>query len=184
MEAILLLRVNAQMRGARKRRTRLRRARHGTIELAAEFFLHEKKEFFDAHLVEHVFEPRLGAVGAVAMVDEHAYHRIGHFGRVGGFDQHAGVAGEAQMPGKAAKAEPEPDARRQAEAVLHHDRLEANVIGVFEHGNNAGAVEADIELSRQAIERAVVENVEMPFARVGPCVDQFLADRCRRLACR
>ena len=36
------------------------------------------------------------------------------------------------------------------------------------------AVETDIELARQAVERAVVENVEVPFARIGAGVDQFL----------
>ena len=41
-------------------------------------------------------------------------------------------------------------------------------------GMHAGAVEGDVELARQAVERAVVEDVEVPFARVGPRVDQFL----------
>ena len=41
-------------------------------------------------------------------------------------------------------------------------------------GIDAGAVEGDVELARQAVERAVVEDVEVPFARVGPRVDQLL----------
>ena len=41
-------------------------------------------------------------------------------------------------------------------------------------GMIAGAVETDVELARQAVERAVVEDVEVPFARIGPRVDQFL----------
>ena len=94
VQAVLLLRVDAEMGGARKRRPRRNRARHGAVELAAELFLHQAEEFLDAHLVEHVFEPRLGAVGAVAMVDEHAHHRVGDQRRVGRLHQHAGVAGE------------------------------------------------------------------------------------------
>ena len=41
-------------------------------------------------------------------------------------------------------------------------------------GMSAGAVEGDVELARQAVERALVEDVEVPFARVGPGVDQLL----------
>ena len=73
-----------------------------------------------------------------------------------------------------------PSARRNqtpgvdAEAVLHLDRLEADVVGVLQHRDEAGAVEGDVELARQAVERALVEDVEVPFARVGPGVDQLL----------
>ena len=35
-------------------------------------------EFLDAHGVEHVFQPRLGAVGAIAVIDEDAHHRVRH----------------------------------------------------------------------------------------------------------
>ena len=86
------------------------------------------------------------------------------------------------MAGDAAEREAKPDARFDAEAVLHLDRLEADVVGVFQHRNAPGAVEADIEFARQAVERALVENVEVPFARVRPRVDQFLRidAGCRR----
>ena len=88
--------------------------------------------------------------------------------------QHAGVAGEIVMPGDAAEAEPEPDAGRQPEAVVHLHRLEADIVGVFQHRDGAGAVEGDVEFARQAVERAVVEDVEMPLAGKRPRVDQFL----------
>ena len=78
------------------------------------------------------------------------------------------------MPGDAAEHQTEPDAGLDAEAVLHLDRLEADVVGVLQHRNDAAAVEADVELARQAVERAVVEDVEVPFARIGPRVDQLL----------
>ena len=38
----------------------------------------------------------------------------------------------------------------------------------------AAAVEGDVELARQAVERAVVEDVVVPVAGVGPGVDQLL----------
>ena len=41
-------------------------------------------------------------------------------------------------------------------------------------GMTTGAVEGDIELARQAVERALVENVEVPFARERAGVDQLL----------
>jgi len=65
----------------------------------------------------------------------------------------------------------EPDSGFDAETVPHLDRLKPDVVGVFEHGDFAAAVETDIELARQPIERAVVEDVEMPFAGVGPRVE-------------
>ena len=154
------------------------------IELAAELFLHQAEEFLDAHLVEHVFEPRLGAVGAVAGVDEHAHHCVGDRGGIGRLDQHAGVAGKTAVSGQPAKAETEPDARLEPEAIVDLHRLEADVVGVLQHRDDAGAVEADVELARQPVERAVVENVEMPFARIGPRVDQFLAVDAGGRACR
>ena len=70
--------------------------------------------------------------------------------------------------------EPEPDAGLDAEAVPHLDGLEADVVGVLQHRDDAAAVEPDVELARQAVERAIVEDVEMPFARVRARVDQFL----------
>ena len=66
---------------------------------------------------------------------------------------HAGVAGEILVAGDAAEREAEPDAGLDAEAVPHLDRLEADVVGVLEHGDLAGAVEGDVELARQAVER-------------------------------
>ena len=93
---------------------------------------------------------------------------------VGGLHQDASVVRERMVSGDAAEAEPEPDAGRKPEAVVHLHGLEADIVGVFQHRDDAAAVEADIELARQAVERAVVENVEVPFARIGPGVDQFL----------
>ena len=101
-----------------------------------------------------------------------------------GLHDHAGVAREVPVSRDAAEREAEPDARLDAVAVDHLDRLEADVVGVLQHRDDAAAVEADIELARQAVERAVVEDVEVPFARIGPRVDQLLADRCRPSACR
>ena len=83
--------------------------------------------------VEHVFQPRLVAVGAVAVVGEHAHDGVRHLGRVGGLHDHAGVAREIPVAGDAAEREAEPDAGLDAEAVLHLDRLEADVVGVLQH---------------------------------------------------
>src|SRR6202041_698568 len=58
-----------------------------------------------------------------------------------------------------------------------------DVVGVLEHRNLAGAVECDVELARQSGQRAVVENVVVPFAGVFAGVDQFLrVDSGRRRA--
>ena len=155
-------------------RARRNGAGHRAIELAAELFLQQSDEFFDAHGIEHVFQTRLGAVGAIAVLDEQAHHRVRHFAGVARLHQHAGIAGEIVMPGDAAKPELEPDAGREPEPVVHLHRLKGDVVGILQHRNRAGAVEGDVELARQAVERAVVENVEMPFARERPRIDQLL----------
>src|SRR6516165_4692106 len=170
----LLLCTRADMSGAIERRARRERVAGDAVELAAELFLDQRQHLVETQPVDDVFESRLGAVGAIAMIDEHAHDGVGHLGGVGGLDHHAGVAREVLVPGNAADDQTKPRAGRNLAAVLHLDRLEADVVGILEHGNDAAAVEADIELARQAVERALVEDVEMPFARVGPRVDQLL----------
>ena len=168
------------MRGAIEGRTRLHGLGRRARQLPAELLLDGGEEFLEAPGIEHVFQPRLVAVGAVAVLDEHAHHGVGDFRRVLRLHDHAGVAREVAMSGDAAEREAEPDARLDAVAVDHLDRLEADVVGVLQHRNDAAAVEADIELARQAVERAVVQDVEVPFARVGPRVDQLLRIDARR----
>ena len=131
-------------------------------------------ELLDADRVEHVFQPRLVAIGAVAVLDENPHHRIGDLAGVLRLDEHAGIAGKVAMPGDAAQAQLEPDAGREARALVHLHRLKADVVGVFQHRDGAGAVEGDVEFARQAVKRAIVENVKMPFARERAGVDQFL----------
>ena len=175
----LLLRMHADMRGAIEWRTRREGGAGDAVKLAAEPLLGQREDLLQAQAVKNVFETRLVAVGAVAVIDEHPHDRVGHLGGIGRLDHDAGFAREVLVAGDAADHEPEPDAGRDAEPVLHLDRLEADVVGVLQHGDETGAVEADIELARQAVERALVENVEVPFARrTGGC-RSAPADRCR-----
>ena len=175
VQSRLLLRAHTDMRRAIEGRPRLdglgRRAR----ELLAKLLLDGGEEFLKAPGIEHVFQPRLVAVGAVAILDEDAHDGVGDFGGVLRLHQHAGVAREIAMAGDAAEREAKPDARLDAVPVDHLDRLEADVVGVLQHRNDAAAVEADVELARQAVERAVIQDVEVPLARIRPRVDQLLA---------
>src|SRR5205823_5021043 len=61
-----------------------------------------------------------------------------------------------------------------AEAFFHFDRRKADVVRLLEHRDDAAAVEADIEFPRQPKQRALVETVEVPLARIRPCVDELL----------
>jgi hypothetical protein len=133
-----------------------------------------------AHGVEHVFQPRLVAVGTVAVLDEDAHDGVGNSGRLLRLDDNTGVLCEILVTGDAAEAEAEPDPGLDAEAVLHLDRRESDVVGLLEHGDPAGAVEGDVELARQAIQRAVVQDVVVPLARIRPRVDQLLRIDARR----
>src|ERR1700722_1567198 len=174
MKALLFLRVYADVSEAVEGRSCFKGCLRCADEFVAELVFHGRQEFFKTPGVENVFEPRLGAVGAVAVVDEDAHYGVGDLGGVFRLDDDAGIAGKILKPGDAAEHELEPDAWRDAEAVFHRDGLEADVVGVFQHRDQAAAVEADIELARDAVERAVVEDVEMPFAGIRPRIDQLL----------
>ncbi len=174
IKALLLLRMGSDVSEAVVGRSCFKGCLRCAGELVAELVFHRAQEFFETPGVEDVFEPRLGAVGAVAVVDEDAHYGVGDLGGVFRLDDDAGSAGEILVPGDAAEHELEPNARFDAEAILHRDGLEADVVGVFQHRDQAAAVEADVELARDAVERAVVEDVEMPFAGIGPRIDQLL----------
>src|SRR5580704_1477033 len=174
MKALLLLRVWTDVSEAVEWRSCFKGFLRCAGELVAELVFHRGQEFLETPGVEDVFEPRLGAVGAVAVVDEDAHYGIGHPGGIFGLDDDAGSAGEVLMTGDAAEHELEPDARFDAEAVLHRDGLKTDVVGVFQHRDQAAAVKADVELAWDAVERAVVEDVEMPFAGIRPGIDQLL----------
>ena len=123
-------------RGRRAAAARSLRPERGS-SFAAELLLDQRQILLEAHGVEHVFQPRLVAVGAVAVLDEHADDGVGDLGRILGLHQHAGVAREILVPGDAAQRQAEPDAGLDAEAVLHLDRREADVVGVLQHRDDA-----------------------------------------------
>ena len=183
VQALLLLLVHADMRHAVERRTRRHRFRRHAGEGVAELLLDERKELLHAHGVDHVFHPRLEAVGAVAGVDEDADDGVRHLGRVRRLDDDVGVFGKILVAGDAAEAQAKPDAGLDAETVLHLDRGKRDVVGVFQHRDLAGAVEGDVELARQAGQRAVVEDVVVPLAGIFAGVEQFLRIDARPSAC-
>ena len=103
------------------------------------------------------------------MLNEKPHHHIGDFARVLRLDENAGVARKIVMPGNAAQAQLEPDAGLKPKTLVHLRCLKADVVRIFQHRDRAGA-----EFARQAVKRAIVENMEMPFARVRAGVDQLL----------
>ena len=184
MQAILFLRVHTDVGGPIETWTRRDRTRHRAIELAAKLFFHQPEEFINADLVEHIFESRLGAIGTVAGLDENAYDRIRYHCRIAGLDQHACVACETLVAGQTTKAELEPDARRQPKTIIDLYRLETDVVGILQHRDDAGAIKGDVEFARQAVKRAIIENVEMPLACDKAACRSVPADRCRQSPCR
>ncbi len=162
------------MRGAIKRRPRRDRTRHRPVELPSELFFQQTDEFFNTHGVEHIFQPRLGAIGAIAVIDKDPHHRVGDRTGVLRLHQKSRVTGKISVSGDAAERKLEPHAGGETKTIVHLHGLEADVVGVFQNRNGSGAVESDVEFARQAVERAVVEDVKMPFARKRPRVDQLL----------
>ena len=138
---------------------RLKRLFRRANERLLQLLLDELEEAVMAHGVEHVFQPRLVAVGAVAMLDEHAHDGIGNSGRFFRLDDDVGIFREILVSGDAAKAEAKPDPGLDAETILHLERREGDVVGFLENRDPAGTVEGDVELARQSVQRAIVENV-------------------------
>ena len=64
--------------------------------------------------IQHVFEPGLFAIGAVAVLDEHAHHRRGHRHAFLRPKQNARVAGKILVAGDAAELHAKIDARPEA----------------------------------------------------------------------
>ena len=120
------------------------------------------------------FKPRLEPVGAVAEIDEDADDGVGHFGGVRRLDDDPGIGGKILVAGDAADPELEPDAGLDIKTVFHLDRGKGDIVGVLEHCDLAGAVEGDVEFARQSRQRAVVEDVIVPFAGIFAGVQQFL----------
>ena len=141
VQAVLLLRMHADMGGAIDRRARRERFRRNAVELAAELLLGQRHHLVHAEAVDDVFEPRLVAVGAVAVIGEHAHHRVGDLGGVGRAHDHAGLAREILVAGDAAEHQPEPDARLDAEAVLHLTAWKPMSLVSSSAGDDAAAVD-------------------------------------------
>src|SRR5208283_2670882 len=92
----------------------------------------------------------------------------------------AGLAREITVTGNAADDELEPDAWRDICAILDLNGLEANIIGVLERRDRTATIKGDIEFAWQTIERALIQNMKVPRARIGPCIDELAwTDSCR-----
>jgi hypothetical protein len=117
---------------------------------------------------------RPGPVGPVAVLDEDAHDRIGDRCAILDPTEHAGLAREIAMAGDPADDDAEPQAGLDAMALADPHRLKADVIGLLERRDPTAAVEGDVELARQAVERTVVEDVIVPFPRERPGVAELL----------
>ena len=110
-QARLLLRVEADVAVLVDGAARLARVeRHARRSVERQLLLGLGDELLEAPAVEHVLEPGLLAVGAVAVLDEHADDRGGDGDALVGRQQHAGVAGEVLVAGDAAELHAEVDA--------------------------------------------------------------------------
>ena len=92
-----------------------------------------RQKFLDAHGVEHVFQPRLVAVGAVAVLDEHAHHRIRDLARVRGPTSTPVSRAKSLCPVMPPRQSRNQTPGSSAKTVVHLHRLEADVVGVFQH---------------------------------------------------
>ena len=84
--------MRADVRGAVERRARLHGFGWCARQLPAELLFDGGEEFLEPPGIQHIFQPRLVAIGAVAVLDEHAHDRIGEFRRILRSHDYAGVA--------------------------------------------------------------------------------------------
>jgi len=131
-------------------------------------------QFLDAPALDQVFEPCPLPVGAVAVVDEHAHDRGRRGDHLRRLKQHSGVACETAMPGETAEQHAKIDALGDRSPWADPDRGKADIGGVLQHADASAAVERDIELARQAVHLAVVQNVMVERAGQRPRIDQLV----------
>ena len=156
------------------RRPRRHRGAGGAAQRRAIFLFDFGDEGLAAHPVEHVFQARLQAVGAIAVGDEGAHHGARDLHAFLGLQQDAGLEGEIEMAGDAAQLQAEIDARLEPRAPGDLAGDEADVVGVLEHGHAPAAVEGDVELARQAVHLAMIEDVVVHRAAERPRIVDFL----------
>ncbi len=132
--------------------------------------------------VQHIFQPGLFAVGAVAVFDEDPHDGGGDGDALVGRQQNAAIAGEILVAGDAAELHAEVDARRDRRVPIRPSSCPAATRTATKPMSlvsssvlmRAAAVKGDVEFARQAVHLAVVEDVvvHLPGQRAG--VDQFL----------
>ena len=123
--------MHADMSESVIRVPRLYMARIEARQLPAELLLDGIEEFVEAPIVEHVFQPCLGAVGAVAAIDKHLTDRVGDFDRVARLQDDSGIPGEILVAGNAAEREAIIDAGRDRRAFANLHRLESDIVRIF-----------------------------------------------------
>ena len=140
-------------------------------ERLAQEFLRLGEVLVERPSLEQMLEARLLAVAAVAVGDVDPEQGGGDLEHVVRLHQDAEVAGEGLVAGRPAERDAEVDAlrdlvgedvavarRRRSGRAADPDGLEADVVGVLDRRDLAAAVEGDVELARQVVELAVVED--------------------------
>src|SRR5690606_21611481 len=133
-------------------------------------------------LFKEVLQARLLPIRPIAMLDEHPEHGSGHGDRLVGTEEQPRASAEIAVPGDASELDTKIDARWNCAAFWHADGEEADVVGIDGGRDRSTAVERDVELARQAVEVAVIQDVVVQRPRVGTDVDQLVTikSRCRR----
>ena len=170
----LLLRMHADMRKAVVGRTRRNGFRRHARELAAQLLLDGREKLVKTPAIEHVLQPRLIAVGPVAVFDENAHDLVGHLGRFVRLEDHTRIARKILVAGDAAECQAKIGAGFNSKPINHLDRLKGDVVGFFQRRDAPCSIERHIELAWQAVERTVVKDVEVPFAGIAPRIENFL----------
>ena len=112
-----------------------------------------------APFVDQVLQPRLLPIGAVAILIEDTNHGGGDRYSLFRAQQQAAIGGKLLVSRNAAKQNAKIDACRNIAALANMRRNETYIVGVRNHADGAAAVESDVELARQSIHVARIQDV-------------------------
>src|SRR5262245_52181507 len=142
-----------------------------TDERKCEFVFDFLEEFRDAPLVDQVFESGSLSVGSVPVFDKHTKDCSRNRYAFGRFDEDSRIFCKLLVPGNAGQFDAKIDSGFDPLALIDSDGHKAYVVRIRNGADRATAFKRNIELSRQVIHVAIVQDVVMNGFCERACVD-------------
>src|SRR5262245_46878916 len=115
-----------------------------------------------------MFEPRAFAIQPISVRDEHAHNRLDYFIDLYRWDDHSQVPRESLVPRRAPKCKTEED------LLPNLNRFHSDIVGVLDRPDQSSTVERDVELPRQVVKAAVVDDYLGKFLAQWRYIEEFV----------